>query len=141
MQPATLAIIAPMLERHEGKRLKPYKCTAGKLTIGIGRNLDDRGLSEDEVQYLFANDLRIAEADAKNLVGHDVYVNLTPARQAALIDMAFNLGYDRLAKFANTLLAVRQGRYHDAANGMLQSLWAKQVGGRAVRLAEMMRRG
>lgn len=141
MQPATLAIVAPLVERHEGKRLKPYRCTAGKLTIGIGRNLDDRGLSEDEVQYLFANDLRLAEADARSLVGQDVYVNLSPARQAVLIDMAFNLGYERLSKFKNTLLAVRQGRYHDAAGGMLQSLWARQVGARAVSLAGMMREG
>lgn len=141
MNPATLAIVAPMLTGHEGKRAKPYKCTAGKLTIGIGRNLDDRGLSEDEIQYLFANDLRQAEGDAKLAVGHATYVNLSAARQAVLVDMAFNLGHARLVGFQNTLLAVRQGRYDDAAQGMLKSKWAQQVGARAVRLADMMKRG
>ena len=46
-----------MLKRHEGLRLKPYQDTIGKLTIGYGRNLDDRGISKEEAEYLLRNDI------------------------------------------------------------------------------------
>lgn len=141
MNPQTLAIVSPLLQRHEGVRKHPYTCTAGKLTIGIGRNLTDRGLSQDEIQYLFTNDLRIAETDAMTAVGYSTYTSLSPARQAVLIDMAFNLGLARLSSFKQTLLAVKEGRYNDAADAMLQSKWATQVGERARTLARMMRTG
>ena len=51
----------------------------------------------------------------------------------------FNLGYDRLSKFKKFLYALKKGLYEDAANEMLDSLWAKQVGNRATQLAALMR--
>lgn len=131
--------VADLLRLHEGLRLKPYLDTVGKLTIGHGRNLTDRGITEDEAALLLANDL--AEA-WQGLVARASWVrDLDPVRQAVLIDMAVNLGLDGLLKFRRTLASVQSGRYVDAARQMLESQWAGQVGSRATRLAQMMRFG
>jgi lysozyme len=124
------------IELHEGLRLKPYRCTAGKLTIGVGRNLEDRGITLAEARILLANDL----ADVRNgLLNALPWVgNLDEVRQRVLVDMAFNLGLQGLLEFKRTLAAVKGGQYQQAATMMLQSRWAKQVGQRAERLARMM---
>ena len=144
-------IVAPALEHHEAKRSKPYDDTngkpifaletGGKITIGIGRNLCDRGLTEEEIYYLFNNDVDEAYKDARRLLGKEVFDALTLRRQAVMLNMAFNLGFTRLAGFVNTVQAVREGRYADAARGMRLSKWAQQVGMRAVQLIEMMENG
>lgn len=127
------------LELHEGKKNKPYKDTVGKLTIGIGRNLTDRGITEEEIVFLFGTDVALVEKDLdRNLKW---WREMSEVRQRVLVDMCFNLGITKLLAFKNTLEAMRTGRYNDAASGMLNSLWAKQVKGRAVRLANMMRTG
>lgn len=127
------------LKLHEGKKNKPYKDTIGKLTIGIGRNLDDRGITEEEIVFLFGTDVALVEKDLdKNLKW---WREMSEVRQRVLADMCFNLGITKLLTFKNTLEAMRTKRYEDAASGMLNSLWAKQVKGRAVRLANMMRTG
>lgn len=127
------------LKLHEGKKNKPYKDTVGKLTIGIGRNLDDRGITEEEIVFLFGTDVDLVEKELdKNLKW---WRDMSEVRQRVLVDMCFNLGITKLLTFKNTLEAMRTGRYNDAASGMLNSLWAKQVKGRAVRLANMMRTG
>lgn len=124
---------------HEGKKNKPYKDTVGKLTIGIGRNLTDRGITEEEIVFLFGTDVALVEKDLdRNLKW---WRDMSEVRQRVLADMCFNLGITKLLTFKNTLEAMRTGRYNDAASGMLNSLWAKQVKGRAVRLANMMRTG
>jgi len=128
-----------MIELHEGKKYKPYRDTVGKLTIGIGRNLDDRGLSEDEVQLLFSNDVRIATEELERAFPWTR--TLDPVRQAVLIDMSFNMGIPVLSQFKNTLGFIQRGEYERAAFAMLQSKWASQVGNRAVRLSEMIRTG
>lgn len=128
-----------LLILHEGVRLKPYRCTAGKLTIGVGRNLDDCGISADETSFMLDNDIKRC---TKELTAEfHWFSRLGEVRQAVLIDMCFNLGISRLLGFKNTLAMIEQGRYEDASNGMLESLWAKQVKGRSVRLSEMMRTG
>lgn len=126
------------LTLHEGLRLKPYHCTAGKLSIGIGRNLDDVGISKDEAEYLLKNDINKILRSAQTLPFWD---KLSDNRKLVVLDMAFNLGWDGLMAFKNTLKAMGEGRYHDAANGMLASKWASQVNGRAVTLAQMMEKG
>lgn len=124
---------------HEGVELKPYKDTLGILTIGIGRNLEDRGISEDEARYLCLNDIEIVERElASNFAVVD---GLDPARQLVIADMAFNLGVPRLRGFAKMWLAIERGDYNAAAEEMLDSKWARQVGQRAQRLAETMRTG
>lgn len=130
--------IKEMLTRHEGCKSKPYTDSVGKTSIGIGRNLDDVGLSDDEINYLFLNDLRSTRSWVmKNIA---CYSRLSGERQNALLDMAFNLR-GKILEFHNFLAALNSGDYETAANEMLNSTWAKQVGARATELAEMMRKG
>lgn len=123
----------------EGVRLKPYHDPVGKLTIGIGRNLDDVGISQYEAMVLLSNDIRKVEADLD--VALPWWRSLSEARQQVLANMAFNMGIGSLLKFKDTLSAIQAGKYEDAAAAMLKSLWASQVGQRAARLAKMMRDG
>lgn len=130
-----------MTKDFEGLRLKPYKCTAGKLTIGYGRNLDDVGISQAEADMMFERDFARAEADVRRLCkefGIDVE-NLIEQRFYVLTDMMFNLGYNRLAKFKKFLCALKTGLYDVAAREMLDSVWAAQVGNRAMQLSTLMR--
>lgn len=127
------------LRLHEGERLKPYRDTVGKLTIGIGRNLDDCGISAEESAVLLSNDIKRSEAEllrALPWVG-----KLDEVRQRVLLDMTFNLGLVGLLNFKNTLAAIEAGDYKRAATMMLDSKWAKQVGQRADRLSRMMATG
>jgi len=131
-----MAELVAELVRDEGLRLKPYRDSVGKLTIGVGRNLDDVGISPDEAQYLLGNDIASAEAMLDLRVSW--WRRLDEDRQRVLVNMAFNLG-ERLLGFERTLGAIANGSYDVAADAMLQSKWAQQVGPRAVRLAERMR--
>ena len=132
-------LLEAQLVIDEGLRNKPYKDTVGKLTIGVGRNLDDVGLRDDEVMYLLHNDMAVAEITARKLVKN--FDELSDNRKAVVTNMAFNLGQDRLSKFVNTLKAINEGRWEDACEGMANSAWYKQVGNRAKRLVELMRKG
>lgn len=130
-----------MTKEFEGCRLKPYKCTAGKLTIGFGRNLDDVGISQAEANMMFEADFARAESDARKIC-MEFGINaedLIEQRFYVLVDMCFNLGYNRLRSFKKFLTALKKGLYDDAAKEMLDSLWAKQVGNRATKLAALMR--
>jgi lysozyme len=124
------------LIQHEGLRLFPYVDTVGKLTIGCGRNLTDRGISHVEAIELLDHDIEMAIADL--LAFFPWVARLDAVRKAVLVDMCFNLGITRLREFANTMGAVERGDYAAAADGMRKSKWAKQVGNRAVRLRKMM---
>jgi lysozyme len=134
--------VIDQIKRHEGLRLKVYKCSAGKLTIGYGRNLEDRGLTEDEAKILLVNDvLAVVEgirADRQKRLIFDV---VNPARQAVLIDMGFNLGVDGLFRFGKMWGALTRFDFDRAAAEMLESKWAQQVNRRAVELAAQMRTG
>ena len=131
--------LVAQLRRDEGVRLKPYHCTAGKLTIGVGRNLDDRGITQTEADYLLAND--IAEVTAQLLEQLPWAARLDEARRGALLNMAFNLGIAGLLGFKNTLKLIEAGKYEAAEMNMLRSKWATQVGPRATRLALQIRTG
>ena len=137
------AVNIPALKRqirlHEGERLKVYKCTAGKLTIGVGRNLEDRGITPEESSYLLENDLRTFQVELLRKLPW--VADLDDVRQRVLIDMAFNLGIAGLLTFKNTLAAIKRGDYEKGARGMLDSKWASQVGKRAERLSTMMLTG
>lgn len=135
------ALLYQQLSNDEGYRKFPYTDTVGKLTIGIGHNLTDRGLSDKAISFIFDEDVTQAEADARKLLGNYVFENLTLRRKAVIVNMAFNLGIERLSLFVNTLLAIKESRFGDAAHGMRNSKWATQVGDRAKRLAQMMELG
>lgn len=127
------------LKRHEGLRMTPYYCTARKLTIGYGRNLEDVGISQREAEMLLKNDIDVARTGL--LRAYPWVKDLSPVRQDVLVNMAFNLGLQRLSGFKKTLRHIEAGRYADAAEEMLNSQWARQVGNRAQELAEQMREG
>jgi len=126
-----------MLMAQEGLRLKPYTDSVGKLTIGVGRNLDDKGISKDEASMLLNADIADAIDDVQHLFS--CYDELSEPRKMVLVSMAFNMGRERLGKFTRFIGAVHRSDWEDAADEMLDSTWAKQVGPRAVTLSRMMR--
>lgn len=128
-----------LLIKHEDLKLKPYRCTAGKLTIGVGRNIEDNGISTGEAMVMLRNDLtRTRLALEKVFPG---FLGLSRPRRLALIDMCFNLGLPRFLGFKKMLAAVVARDFNLAAEEMLSSVWAEQVGQRARTLATMMREG
>ncbi len=140
MTEALMNRIKAQLVRHEGLRLKPYRCTAGRLTIGIGRNLDDRGISQKEAYAMLERDIQDCEQWLIDEIP-EVYNRLDEVRQSVLLNMCFNLGIKGLLEFKNTLAFIDAGDWERAANNMLASKWAKQVGMRAIELSELMRKG
>jgi lysozyme len=130
------------LKGDEGVRKCAYQDHLGFWTIGVGRLVDARkgaGLRDDEIAYLLNNDID----DRINAVGKALpwFQNLDDARKAVLLGMAFQLGTDGLLGFKNTLALIRDGKYAEAAEAMLQSKWATQTPERAQRLAKQMKEG
>lgn len=132
-------IVKAQLKVDEGLKYKPYRDTVGKLTIGVGRNLEDVGVSLEEVELMLENDIHAADRTARALFV--TFDKLSEARKAVLVNMAFNLGQTRLAQFKKLREAVHNEDWGEAAKQMLTSLWASQVGARAVRLAKQMEAG
>jgi lysozyme len=148
------------LIKHEGLKLQVYKDTLGIDTIGIGRNLEDRGISQEELDDLDIPNMDviyeygITEADAVYLAQNDVQIveeellrahpcvdRLDSVRQLILMDMAFNMGVPRLCKFQKMWNAIHEEKYDVAAKEMLDSRWAIQVKSRATKLANAMHNG
>ena len=144
----------------EGLRLQVYKDTLGIDTIGIGRNLEDRGITKEELADLdiptieHVYEYGITEADAVYLATNDVQIveeelvrahpcvdRLDSVRQLILMDMAFNMGVPRLCKFKKMWNAVHEEDFPTAAKEMLDSRWANQVKSRATKLANAMHNG
>lgn len=136
---STLDLATRMIKAHEGLSLLPYECSAGKLTIGYGRNLDDVGISQAEADFLLDIDIHKAIADCKAVIPS--FDELSEMRQAVLIDMMFNLGRTKFKKFKRMLQAIDYGNYDKASFEMLDSDWAVQVGERATFLARKMEEG
>jgi lysozyme len=141
-----------MLVRHEGLSLKPYVCTAGFLTIGVGHNIEANPLPEFMKAYLDENG-EITHSMASILLASDLeqcfdeaelfpfFEELNEARQAVVISMIFNLGLPRFMLFKKLISALSVKNYEAATKEMLNSRWAKQVGMRAKELAHMMKTG
>jgi len=148
------------LVKHEGLRLQVYQDTLGIDTIGIGRNLKDRGISKEELDELdiptidHVYEYGITEADAMLLAENDVQIveeellrahpcveDLDAVRQLVLVDMAFNMGVPRLCKFKKMWNAVHENKFDVASKEMLDSRWANQVKSRSVKLANAMHNG
>ena len=127
------------LERDEGRRLKPYVDTTGKITIGVGRNLTDVGISDADCDRMLNEDIAAAEAGLDRALPW--WRQIGDVRQRALVNMAFNLGLPTLLSFHATLGAMEEGRWAAAAAGMRSSLWHAQIGARAERLARMIETG
>ena len=131
-----LGALKNMLRQHEGIRLKPYVDTVGKTTIGVGRNLDDIGISNDEAMMLLESDVLTVLADLDRVFPW--WRTLSDVRQLVLANMCFNMGITRLSLFKKFLAALQAGEYDLAAAEMLSSKWAGQVGLRAQTLAGIM---
>lgn len=110
---------------HEGLRLHPYTDTVGKLTIGVGRNLTDVGISTDEAYYLLDNDI----AKVKSQLDTELpwWRGLDLARQRAIVDLGFNMGVQALAEFHHTLSAIANHNWIEAVAGLRASKWIRQV--------------
>ena len=151
--------LVKMIAIHEGIVLNVYQDHLGIDTVGIGRNLQDRGitdgelsfinktmdevyengLTEEEAYYLCMNDIAIVE---KELLANKPIVNqLNDVRQMVLVDMAFNMGVPRLMEFKNMWLAIEKVNYQLANEEMIDSRWAGQVGSRAMKLSLAMKNG
>lgn len=136
--------VRQQLMRDEGSRVRngrhyPYVDTVGKTTLGWGRNLTDRGISEDEARYLLDNDIAICIGEL--VTRFPWFEKLDGARQGALVNLCFNLGITKLSKFHTTMGYMRVGNFEAAAVSLLQSKYADQVGNRALRVAEQIRSG
>jgi len=151
---------------HEGIKLKPYKCPANKWTIGVGRNLEDvglspeeqdrilgrrglsrsqvinilkeRGITKDEALYMLDNDIAGCIKDVEQFFW---FKYLDPVRQKVIVDMRFNLGLAGLKKFRKMIGHLEVGAYFDAADEMKDSKWYWEVGNRSRRLVKMMATG
>ncbi|KKN74541.1 hypothetical protein LCGC14_0389580 [marine sediment metagenome] len=120
----------------EGLRLKPYRCSAGKLTIGFGHNLEARGISESVAAAILHEDI---DYDLPGLYQRIPWLRDYPEPvQRALANMAFNMGTSKLMRFVKMLKALRDRNYSLAAEEALDSKWARQVGDRAIRIAELL---
>lgn len=134
--------IESLLEREEGRKSYAYQDHLGYWTIGVGILIDKRkggGLRKEEIDFILTNRIKLVTKEIMEKLPWAR--NLAEVRLAVLQSMAFQMGVDGLLKFKNTLAMIQRGDYQTAANGMLNSLWAKQTPARAKRLAEQMARG
>jgi len=152
------------LVKHEGEKLQVYECTSGFATIGVGRNLETkgltkqecdklnlgtydknaiiaklevRGITKEESRYLLSNDIDYFESELSNVL--DWFKTMPETVKMVLIDMAFNLGVNGLLKFKKTLEFIKNGKFINASNEMLNSAWKFQVGQRAYDLSNQLR--
>ena len=127
------------LRIHEGVEKTVYNDSEGIPTIGVGRNLRDRGLSDDEIDYLLINDIDIVVDELDKVMPW--WKDLDEVRQRVLCDLVFNLGMPRFSGFKKSISYMKQQMWDQAADELLDSKWARQVGRRAQTLSEMMRTG
>lgn len=131
--------LAAQLEFDEDKRHRPYRCSEGFLTVGVGRNIDDRPFSDDEIALMLKNDIAIVEAALdRNLPW---WRSMNEARQQALANVCFQMGISRLLGFKKSLELLKAGRWDAAAAEFLNSKWAKQTPKRAKRVTDLIRIG
>lgn len=122
--------IVMMLRKHEGLRLYPYNCSEGKLTLGIGRNLDDRGITEEEALYLLNNDIEAVQKDLTNSWG--VWRTFPEKARMVCIDMAFQMGIVGFMRFRETRKLMELGKWLEASEEVLRSKYAIQTPNRAL---------
>jgi len=134
-----------LIKRHEGSKKNKagrhilYQCTADKWTVGYGRNLTDRGISEDEAILMLHNDIKQAQADVKTLMPYiATFAKIYTPRYCAFVDMMLNIGITRMKQFKKMLAATEIGNWKRAAIQILDSKYAKDVGNRAKEIAYMV---
>lgn len=124
------------LIRHEALRLKPYLCSEGKMTIGVGRNIEDNGIRQNEAMFMLDNDIK---ETVDQLEKFEWFNGLTDVRKEVLVNLHFNIGHYSFLGFRNMIAAIKNGNFERAAEEMKDSKWYRQVGSRAVELCEAMK--
>ena len=127
-----------LVKKHEGLRLKPYRCTAGKLTIGYGRNIEDRGITVDEAESLLNNDMKECYKDLMTNVFPDDWVSIPEPIKIVVLDMRFQLGSTGFKKFKGTIKAVKDHNWLEMLLQMKDSRWYTQTRNRADELLEIV---
>ena len=134
-----LTPLQALLIKHEGLRLKPYLCTAGRTSIGVGRNLDDNGITEAEAMAMLDRDIAVTVSALRDEFLW--FADLDRTRKDAVISLGFNMGVKKLTTFKKFLAGMAAQDYEVAAAEILDSTYATQVGKRAIELAGMIRTG
>lgn len=134
----TRSKLVDQLQKHEGLRLKPYVDTVGKVTIGVGHNLTDKGISYAQAMSILSDDID----ETLNFLERRCpwYATLDEVRQRAIADLTFDLML-KLLDFTHMIAAIEQKDFEQAADCLLASKFASQTGNRAVQLAQMLRTG
>ena len=131
-------IFAKHLEWSEDRRQFLYEDSVGLLSIGVGRNLEENGLRECEIDFMLKNDMDDAIGEASTL---PYWSKLNSSRKIVVADMVFNMGLPRFRGFVRTNRALAAHDYEWAADEMVDSKWFRQTGRRAKRLVKVMRAG
>jgi len=122
--------VVEMLKRHEGLRTFPYNCSEGFLTLGIGRNLDANGISEEEAHYLLYNDINKVQKELTKNWG--VWRTFPERARMVCIDMAFQMGITGFMSFRETRKLMELGKWLEASEELLRSRYAVQTPNRAL---------
>ena len=128
-------VIIDQLQAHEGFSSKAYRCTSGRWTLGYGRNIQDKGITEDEARYLLENDINECVADLKTLFAFD---RLPEIVQRVLIDMRFALGFYKFRGFKRMIAAIKDEDFALASSEIQDSVWFGEVKSRGITLVAMM---
>lgn len=145
--------IEQFIEKHEGRKLKPYKCPAGAKTIGVGWNIDANPLpgaigrclketgkiTNAMADQLLSLSIKVASSDCEDLFPD--FDNFTDNRRMALIDFLFQLGKSRASKFVNSIHMINTAQWKEAAENMRQSAWFNQVPNRAKEVTKLIEEG
>jgi len=135
MSEESKSVLITMLQEEEGFSSVVYRCQANKLTIGYGRNLEDRGISKAEALMLLSNDIKDVLKQCKSL---NYWEKLSDMRKIVVADMVYNLGFEGFKKFKRMNLALELGNYERAASEMEDSKWFDEVFPRSLKLKLLM---
>ncbi len=131
--------LSERLEVEEGCELYPYQCTQGYTSLGIGRNLQSRGITKDEALYMLKTDIEIITNELN--ANFPWWKDMSENRRLALADLAFNLGMPKLKAFKRCLAYMEEGKYAESAMELLDSNYARQLPARSQRNADLIREG
>ena len=134
--------IMEQIKHHEGYRETVYFDSVGVPTVGYGHALlEGSRVPAVVADILFEQDYNDASKDYTLLALRWGFNDIDTVRRGIIINMLFNMGMSRVSKFQKMLTALQMGEYDKAADEMLDSRWATQVGKRADELADLMRKG
>lgn len=134
---ATTDKLLDLLKDHEGFKKYPYLCTVGKLTVGYGHNIEDKGVSKAVAKLMLKEDIHDATRDLYSIFPG--FHNFPDNQRIALIDLMFNMGLPRFNTFVKMITAIKRGDWQKAADELKDSTWYTQVGVRAPKIESMMR--